>query len=378
MGAIGGLFGSAGGASGTGFAAPKMPDIVNPVTQQQISNSYAGVQSGLSEQQKLLQALQGQQGIANQAQVYSQLQDIAAGRGPNPAQAMLNQQTGQNVANQAALMAGQRGASANVGLLARQAAQQGAQAQQNAIGQGAALQAQQSLNAINNAGGLATQQVGQQLGATQGLTDAQLREQQALLNAQQGYNEAITGAQGNVNQANAGLAQTTMKGQQGVIGGIFNSVGSLFADGGVVTEAPKKMAPLSKMGKYIASANAPTEDSIYQGVSNFGTALVNKIKGSPDMVAKTGEANYIGDTPMNSTEKMFAAMGGNVGHKLKKGGKVPGKAPVAGAVNSYKNDVVDAKLSPGEIVLPNSITKGPNPVGDAAKFVAALLSKKGK
>src|ERR1700679_261280 len=114
---ISGLVGTAGGFKGTGVSGPN-----TAVSQGQIDQSY----------QQNQQALQGQNGLGNQSQVYGQLQGVANGTGPNPAQAQLAQATGANTANQAALMAGQRGSAANVGLLARQAAQQGAANQQAA------------------------------------------------------------------------------------------------------------------------------------------------------------------------------------------------------------------------------------------------------
>jgi hypothetical protein len=54
-----------------------------------------------------------------------------------------------------------------------------------------------------------------------------------------------------------------------------------------------------------------------------------------------------------------------------KGGEVPGKAPVKG--DHPANDVVHAKLSPGEMVIPRSVVeKGP----DAVKKFVELLSKR--
>jgi hypothetical protein len=90
-------------------------------------------------------------------------------------------------------------------------------------------------------------------------------------------------------------------------------------------------------------------------------------------------------TAPNSVDTLLAALGGkigtkketNVGSKLKSGGKVPGKQRVnPGPVNNYANDTVNAKLTPKEIVLPVSVTEGPDPVNDAAKFVAAIMAKK--
>lgn len=52
-----------------------------------------------------------------------------------------------------------------------------------------------------------------------------------------------------------------------------------------------------------------------------------------------------------------------------KGGRVPGRAPVPG--NSPKNDIVNAKLSPDEIVVPRSEAKSP---AKAAAFASAAAS----
>lgn len=59
--------------------------------------------------------------------------------------------------------------------------------------------------------------------------------------------------------------------------------------------------------------------------------------------------------------------------KYAKGGPIPGEAKVSG--NSEKNDTVPAMLSPGEIVLPRSVTMAKNAPEAAAKFVAEHLKK---
>jgi hypothetical protein len=55
------------------------------------------------------------------------------------------------------------------------------------------------------------------------------------------------------------------------------------------------------------------------------------------------------------------------------GGIVPGYAEGG---DNYENDVVDAKLSPGEIVLPRSVTKHKNAPKKAKQFVEALLEQR--
>jgi len=323
MSGITGMFGLGGNKNNASFQAQAAP-LLQPVTQDQINNAYGQTQSGITQQQQFLNALMGQNGIANQSDVYAQqqalanqFQGVANGTGPNPAQAALNQATGQNVANQAALMAGQRGSNANVGLLGRQIAQQGAGIQQQAAGQGATMQAQQQLAALGalqgqqaNMANLATQQVGQQQGALQGFNQFAQGQQQNLLGALGAYNNANVGMQSNMNSTNEAISGINANNQnKTLMGGLkgLPVVGSFFAEGGEVG------GPQSHVAKYFTMA---------------------------------------------------------------KGGKVvPGKASVKG--NSLKNDTVPAMLSPGEIVLPRSVTKSEDPVGNATKFVEAILAKHG-
>ena len=147
MAGISGLMGMGGGASGSGFAAPT-------ASSPQLDQAYNQTQQGIGQQQSFVNQLNAQNGLGNQGQVFrqqqglaNQLQGVANGTGPNPALAQLNQTTGQNVANQAAMQAGQRGSSANTGLMV-QAANTGASLQQQAVGQGATLQAQQQFAAM--------------------------------------------------------------------------------------------------------------------------------------------------------------------------------------------------------------------------------------
>lgn len=243
MGFVSGLLGTAGGAGGSGFAAPRSANILNPVNIGQAGTAYGQTQQALSQQQAFLNALNAQNGLSNQTAVFNQLQNIASGQGPNPAIAQLNQATAANTANQAALMAGQRGAGQNVGLIARQAAQQGAANQQQAAGQAATLQAQQSLQALNQLQGLSTQQVAQQQQQTNQVSNAYQQEQQNILNAIAQQNNANVGMQSNINQGNAALAGQNMTGQQNLLGNVVGGAGaalsSIFAEGGEVKDSKK-------------------------------------------------------------------------------------------------------------------------------------------
>jgi hypothetical protein len=244
MGGIGGMLGTAGGAAGTGFSGPQSADLIVPTDVNQLKTAYTGTQDAMTQQQNLLAALQAQNGLQNQSNVYNQLQGIVNGTGPNPAKAQLAQATGANTANQAALMAGQRGASQNAGLIARQAAMQGGANQQQAAGQAATMQAQQSLNALSAAGQIAGTQASNQIGQVNANTQAQQAEQQNLLNAAGNYNSASVGMQSNINNINGQLANTQLQGQQAMVGGLMNSMGgasgmlggvtSMFAKGGKI------------------------------------------------------------------------------------------------------------------------------------------------
>lgn len=432
------FIGSMLGQNGTGlnFRA-QGAGLMTPVTQQQATDAYNQSQQALQQQQQFVQALQGQNGIQNQSNVYNQLAGVAAGTGPNPAQAMLNQATGANVANQAALMAGQRGAGANVGLMARQAAQQGGALQQQAAGQGATMQANQSLGALGQMGGLASQQVGQQAAATQGLNQAAQSEQQNLLNSIAQRNQAAVGMQSNMNQSNAQIANTAAQGQQGLIGGLLggvgNVLGSLFAEGGEVPAPQAKphyadggtigagpsAGPQSAVGKFLFGS-APSQDNAdsttaFQGMSAPNSAAQSVQKGTQGLmggiagaisgmggdsggVPVQGEMNTMSGGPEMSSGTMMAAKGGKVPAKvspgelyipphnvkkvaegkanpLKAGEKIPGKAKVKG--NSYANDTVSKTLEAGGVVVPKSEMETEDPMEHARRFVAAVMAKHG-
>jgi hypothetical protein len=497
MGSIGGLLGTSGGAAGTGFAGPAASSISDPTNMAQIQTAYTGNQNSLKQQQDLLNALQAQNGIQNQNNAYNQLQAIASGQGPNPAQAQLAQATGQNIAAQSALAAGQRGSNANAGLIARQAAQQGANLQQQQIGQSANLQANQALNAIGQAGNIANTQVGNQIGQTNANNSAQQAEQAALFNAQAGVNSNNVSSQNNINSVNGQLANTQLQGQQAMIGGAMNAAGSfLKAEGGEVSASPIKrydeggdvdsdssisdsVTPtpspaneFSQNPQQTAQVAAPGSDSVptfsssagsksggglsgilglaalladggeveqpqmqsspnqpkskfaqfFKAISNpppgadsdvnYGnpganrlnkgvTALGQSLANLGKQSAPTPEPQAVAGGPSDQggpqSDAIMAARGGKVPalvspgevyldpkkvSEVKKGSnpmqigeKIPGKPKVGGAKNSYANDTVRKNLDEGGIVIPRSVTKGPNPNWNAMKFVHATMAK---
>lgn len=330
---VGALTGSGGG--GMDFKA-KSADLLNPATTQQATDQYGNVVQGVNNQQNFLNALQGQNGIQNQSNVFNQMQGVANGTGPNPAQAQLAQATGANVANQAALMASQRGSNANVGMMARQAAMQGANTQQQAAGQAASMQAQQSLNALGQLGNMAGQQVGQQANATNAYTQGAQNAYQGVTGNINAQNNANVGMQSNVNTANAVVQGQVAKGQMDLLGNVTGAAGSamMLADGGTVAPSGPRSAYAQML------------------MANGGTV--------PAMVSP-------GEKYLSPQQASQVASGG--ADAMSTGKTIPGTPKVAGAKNSYANDIVPATLQEGGIVIPRSITQGNDAQAKAMAFV---------
>jgi hypothetical protein len=395
IGGISGLF-----SGGDDFQA-EHAELQNPTTAAQAQAAYGQSQMSLGQQQAFLQALQGQNGIQNQSQVFNQLQGVANGTGPNPAQAMLNNATGQNVANQAALMAGQRGASANAGLIARQAAQNGANLQQQAVGQGAALQASQGLNAMTQMGTIAGQQVANQSAATGALNQYSMAQQQMLLNsiAQQNqsavanasqYNAAMAGTDGNrqksgdilgsagaaigtiapllgggsggsggmtmpeMGSSSTGAAGAGVNNSNGQFGGLGG--GYKFAEGGEVPSQSQPNGPKSRVAMHLKGVSITMHTGGVVPTMNTGGNV-------PALVSP-------GEKVLSPAEAKQVAQGANINQI---GKQVPGKAPVKG--DSLKNDIVPAKLQEGGMVIPKSVMESDDPVKHAIAFVRAHMSK---
>lgn len=311
------------------------PNLMQVATPEQLAAQQQAVTAAQQGQSNFVNALQGQNGVQNQSNVFNQMQGVANGTGPNPAQAQLANSTGANVANQAALMAGQRGASSNPALIARQAAMQGANTQQQAAGQGAALQAQQSLGALNQMGTMAGQQVNQLGNAIQGQASGALQGQSNLM-----------GGANSMNQLNAANTAGRNQAVGNVIGGVMQGAGAamgLMAEGGQV-----KSGPQSFVGKHFA------------------------------MMANGGPVQAIvspGEKYLDPQAVQQVAKGAN---PMKAGETIPGKPKVGGAKDSYANDVVPKTLQEGGIVLPRSVTQAKDADAKAHAFVQAILNKKSK
>lgn len=331
MGFVSSMLGS---SSGAGFQAVA-PDPA------QLKAAYNQTQSGIAQQQDFLKALQAQNGLANQSSVFNQqqglanqLQGVANGTGPNPAQAALNQSTGQNVANQAALMAGQRGAGANTGLIARQAAMQGANTQQQAAGQGATMQAQQQLagmqqlqNQQASMGNLANTQVNQTQAGLTGLNQNSLQQQANLM-----------GLQANANSANAGIAGINAGGQQNLLGGMMGAVGSvgqLFGGGKGSSTPGGSTGPIDTSGGAVPAAGDTlqfsAEGGMIHGYADGGEAFDPMMQTPGNQEVSTQNSPQI-QGPQSNVGKMFNTYEGGAPKSTAKSGNNAGMGAVGSGI----------------------------------------------
>lgn len=351
------------GASGQNQAQLTPASTLGATNADQLGNAYNQAQTGLQGQVGLVNQLQGMDSTANQRNLYAQQQQLADllgqqanGQGPNPAMAQLAQSTGANVANQAALMASQRGSGANVGLLARQAAMQGAGLQQQGAGQAATLAAQQQMAARQlqmqqqqSMGQQNQQQIAQLAQAIQGQGNMALQGQQNLLGAAGAQNMGNISQANNMNNLNANIGQTNAANLQGQA----RSIGS--------TLMPAISTMFSKQ-----PVNQLAGNDIF---GNSGGSSANTPAALPDnnFTINAAHGGMIDDGPASNVGKYLCAS---------KGAVVPGKAKRSG--DHLANDTVPAMLSPKEIVLPRSVTLSKNAPEQAARFVAAILAKQGR
>lgn len=346
--------------------------LIQPVTQGQVNTGLNATTSGIAQNQGLVNTLNPgvNQGVDTQSALTQALIAQANGQGANPSQAALNQNTGQNIAQQTAAAAGQRGASSNVGLIARQVGQQGAGIQQNAIGQEATLEAQQRLAAQQQLQQLAASQIGQGTNAIGNLNTANLGNQGQLLGALQGYNAANVSNTASQNTANAGIAETNANNTAKVYNNLMNTIGiKSAAEGG---QADKLPSPDGKsiLAKALSKKTLPDH---MRAIGEIYHPKVMKMADGGDIPqpipnAADDSKSSDSESQLEQLAPLIAIMGANKGAVVPGDPKVPGK-------NTLKNDVVPAMLTPKEIILPLSVTQAKNP-GEAAKaFVEHIKGK---
>lgn len=288
----------------------------------------------------------------------SQLEDLAAGRGPSPAAAMYQKQAEDIGNREAGLMRSARGISP--GTAARTAGEMGAEAMRQASAGSAIMQQQQQLDAQRRLAELSAAAARQNTGI----------EGQLVGGIMQGAGGVLAGPLGA--WAGRALAPAVTGGYGGdtASGGdwYMQHAGAGMADGGTVQPPEKPVErPLPDVAPPWYEGETAKKEHAQKAAEEAAP-----VEAAPTTHKATG-----------GTISMYDYLGLNKPAHLARGGMpvfmsdgtVPGKAEVAG--DSEKNDVVDAKLSPGEIVIPRSIAKSPNAPEEAAAFVAHLMRRQG-
>lgn len=404
--------------------------------QQELANQ---IKSGvINPNQAALEAELAKNAVnpnADQELLAKQLLAESQGQGPNPAQDQYKQNIDANTAAAAGTIASQKGISP--ALAAELIARQQGGANQNAAANAAALQAQQQLNAQNqlqtqqglqqttqaqkvaqlqnqqalqqqqqlqsqqqlqnqqnSIQGIAQNQIGGEQNAVNAISGTALQNQNSLLGGIGQFNTTNTNAINEANRTNAGVAAQNTATQGGLIGGLLNSAG------GIATQALKNSGSAPSTSPSAAAVLAGAEGGLVKKDAIISPNGKNKkivipdhfkhismIYHGPELMAEGGQIDQdYEDSPntylkpeWNSDQKKFAkkiseqfAKGGEACYQ--EGAMVPGTPKVNH--NSYSNDVVSAKLSPGEIVVPLDVMNSKDPAEGAKRFVQALLDKK--
>lgn len=211
----------------------------------------------------------------------------------------------------------------------------------NAIAQFNAQQ-QQDISKVNTTAANAVQAANlanAQDVANKNTSMTQMQEESVPAAQQQAFEDALSKATAETGIGESQANQQTQVGQQnaGILGGLIGAagtVGSAYLSGNAYTALATAMA--SKATPNANVSTSQTNNSATPYVATGGRIM-------PGGVAR----------PMN----------------MKSGGPVPGMPLVPG--DSPQNDVVNAKLSPGEIVLPRSVTQ---PAPDPNKVLQFLRS----
>lgn len=365
---------------------------------------------------------------AQQTSLAQALQRQMAGNGPSLAQRQLETGTQQIQSQAAGQLAGVNGI--NPALAARLIAQRTADVGQQAAGQAATTRLQEQLGTE----GLLSSALAAQRGQDIGQQTANTSLAGTLGGLQQGQNQVRVGqnlgvqginanvAEGNANrelgaqQINAGVSAQNANTNAGMLGGLMQGGGAalaLLADGGEVPapdaftaallaarQPPQRLAeggaiyiPQVSIPDYSHTLNEGGQ-SLSQGLGALGKGIgglgggggaaplvdtplaANVPSGSPYGVEGSPLASSVPtDTGMPWAPPNFGAFAEDGSIDFRSGGHVPGQARVPG--DDPENDTVDAKVSPGEIVLPRSVAQAPDAARRAAEFVAALKAKKG-
>lgn len=322
-----------------------------------------------------LTALQPQQAAFGAA-----LAKSAAGQGPSLVGAQLQQTQQANLAQQLAAARSTRGV--NPALAARQQQMGMAQQGQALVGQTATAglaEQQQNQNSFQNY--LSSQQGYQAnlLNAANGAANAQAAAATSAANSRNQMTGSLIGAGGSAlammsdknQKKNVQKADSTPKYNQGgvvaaqydpVVNNTFEKMMSQFSSqgqNGVSAGLDQASGAMMKA----AAAKKPAEAAMPVGAPIVTTSDV--MMNAPNYLNPSATGPQMQQAPVPKKYNPFIANNGGI---------VPGQPVVPG--DSPKNDIIDAKVSPGELIIKRSVVaKGPEAI---AKFAVQELAKENK
>lgn len=248
-----------------------------------------------------------------------------------------------------------------------------ANANSNAVNS-AASNAQLALNAMTQQG-----QLGGQL---QGQANQSSQAQAQAANQIAQYNSQLQSSANQYNTQNANSAQAAnLAEKQSVADQNTTNANDVTKYNATVPQTVYQDAmqkASAEAGQYANQANLAQQQNQQGAALTGGLIGAGATLGGGYMAGQAAKGTVATPKAPQDTSSFYAhggtvqcyAQGGEVhDHHLcmKAGGHVPGKASVPG--DSYQNDTVNAKLSPGEVVIPRSVAQAPNAPQKAAQFM---------
>lgn len=138
---------------------------------------------------------------------------------------------------------------------------------------------------------------------------------------------------------------------------------------------------LPEIGKGVENIDQEGQDAlgdVFHGGSKPDSTGEPKPDDGTIQAARGGPVRALvspGERYLNPSEVEKVAKGKK--DPMKAGEKIPGKAKVKGAKNSYANDTIPKTLEEGGLVLPRSVTQSKHPHWEAHKFISAIMAKNG-
>jgi len=210
-------------------------------------------------------------------------------------------------------------------------------------------------------------------GQLQHATDQNISQAMALGAAQQGQGLGYASALRNIADQSAAARQQAaaqsamirnaeqMQGTQGLAGvaGLYGGVrGQDLGQAGMQQQGNQFYDALN-----FQASQANANHGALPGILNAGGAILGMGLGGPAGAAAGGQAGNV----------ITGGWNPNTTPALAHGGMVRGYSG-GGPVDSTRNDTVPAMLSPGEVVIPRSITLAPDAPERAKAFVAAIIA----